>query len=155
ELAQPEVAERDWAIEAFALAGRLLDSNELRDDAGVEDVAAASDAEPELRAVLWHPLGRPARLARALTEGGLEDAWLDGLGDHPLELRALVAACSLRHVAWARMAHALWKTWQGRGCPARDDRLFSPDGPHRELFWPHLPPEVLGAAWARWTPRAS
>lgn len=140
ELARPEVAQHDWAIEAFALAGRLLEGDALD--------------EPELRAVLWHPLGRPSRLARALLEGGLDGAWLDGLGDHPLELRALEAACTLRHVAWPRMAHALWKTWQSRGCPARDARLFSPDGPYRELLWPHLPPEVLGAAWTRWTPHA-
>src|SRR5262249_6559353 len=54
---------------------------------------------------------------------------------------------------WSRMAHALWKTWQRRGCPAECEGLFAPDGPHRELLWPHLPPEVFGAAWARWTER--
>jgi hypothetical protein len=53
------------------------------------------------------------------------------------------------------MAHALWKTWQHRGCPPECDRLFAPDSPQRALLWPHLPPEVLGAAWERWTEYAT
>jgi hypothetical protein len=122
--------------------GRLLDNY---------DEAPAESGEAAPSVLFWHPLGRPARLVRALTEGELDAAWLEGFGEHPLDLRALRAACELRHVAWPRMAHALWKTWQHRGCPAESERLFAPDGPHRELLWPHLPPEVLGAAWARWT----
>jgi len=147
ELARPEVAERPWAVEAFALVGRLLESDNDADDVGLE---GAPDERPA-RTLGWHPLGRPARLVRALTDGEIDSAWLDGFGDHPLDLPALGAACELRHVAWSRMAHALWKTWQHRGCPADTDRLFAPDSPHRELLWPHLPAEVLGAAWARWT----
>lgn len=159
ELALPELAERDWAVEAFALAGRLLESDAAGD--GDDSEAVASDAESESRGrdaerdtLSWHPLGRPARLVRALTDGEIDAAWLEGFGDHPLDLRALAAACELRQVPWSRMAHALWKTWQRRACPAECDRLFAPDGPHRDRLWPHLPPEVLGAAWERWTERA-
>lgn len=153
ELARPEVAECEWAVEAFALAGRLLEGGAQLDE-DPESAAATSD-EAVSTALSWHPLGRPARLVRALAEGDIDSAWLDGFGDHPLDVRALTAACELRHVAWPRMAHALWKTWQHRGCPAECERLLSPEGPHRELLWPHLPPEVLGAAWGRWTERAS
>jgi hypothetical protein len=151
ELAQPELAEREWAVEAFALVGRLLESDAELDpdsEAGERDTAPSGG-------LAWHPLARPARLVRALTDGEIDAAWLEGFGDHPLDLRALGAACELRQVAWSRMAHALWKTWQHRGCPAECDRLFAPDGPHRDRLWPHLPAEVLGAAWERWTERAA
>jgi hypothetical protein len=49
------------------------------------------------------------------------------------------------------MAHALWKSWQNRGCPADQDVLLSPDSAGAAQLWPHLPPEVLGTAWVRWT----
>jgi hypothetical protein len=152
ELAEPELAEREWAVEAFALVGRLLEGDSELDasDDGSEGETGMPGNAPGT-ALSWHPLARPARLVRALTDGAIDAAWLEGFGDHPLDLRALAAACELRQVAWSRMAHALWKTWQHRGCPAECDRLFAPDGPHRDRLWPHLPPEVLGAAWERWT----
>ncbi|HTV20997.1 MAG TPA: hypothetical protein VMG12_20065, partial [Polyangiaceae bacterium] len=158
ELARPDLAVHEWAVEAFALVGRLLDGDADLDDEHPDDARGDADVEsgPSARGALsWHPLGRPARLVRALTDGDIDAAWLEGFGDHPLDLRALGAACELRHVAWSRMAHALWKTWQHRGCPAEADRLFAPDSPHRELMWPHLPPEVLGVAWTRWTEHAA
>jgi hypothetical protein len=146
-LAQPEVLATEWAIEAFALAGRLLDG-------GPDDFLGESPGElssPEASRAPPHPLARPARLAQALLDGELDSAWLRGFGAHPLELRALQAACSLRGIAWSRMAHALWKNWQVRGCPAEGDRLLSPDSPDASHFWPHLPAEVMGTAWVRWT----
>jgi hypothetical protein len=139
-------------VEAFALVGRLLEGDselDASDDGSEGEAGTRGDAPGS--ALSWHPLARPARLVRALTDGVIDAAWLEGFGDHPLDLRALAAACELRQVAWSRMAHALWKTWQHRGCPAECDRLFAPDGPHRDRLWPHLPPEVLGAAWERWT----
>jgi hypothetical protein len=154
ELAQPELAEREWAVEAFALVGRLLESDAELDGSDPESGADEREMAPS-GALAWHPLARPARLVRALTDGALDAVWLEGFGDHPLDLRALGAACELRHVAWSRMAHGLWKTWQHRGCPAECDRLFAPNGPHRDRLWPHLPPEVLGAAWERWTELAA
>jgi hypothetical protein len=85
-----------------------------------------------------------------LSSGGLDATWLDGFGAHPLELPALEAACELHHIPWSRWAHAAWKAWQSSGCPSHADRLFAPDGEHRARFWPHLPPEVMAAAWPRW-----
>lgn len=154
ELAEPELAEREWAVEAFALVGRLLESDTELDGSDTEGDAGERGDAPS-STLSWHPLARPARLVHALTDGAIDAAWLEGFGDHPLDLRALAAACELRQVAWSRMAHALWKTWQHRGCPAECDRLFAPDGPHRDRLWPHLPPEVLGAAWERWAERAA
>jgi hypothetical protein len=146
-LAQPDVADTEWAIEAFALGGRLLEG-------GPDDLLGESPGElspSEASAAPPHPLARPARLARALLDGELDSAWLRDFGAHPLELRALQAACVLCGIAWSRMAHALWKNWQVRGCPAEGDRLFAPDSPDASHFWPHLPPEVMGTAWVRWT----
>jgi hypothetical protein len=144
-LAAPALADQEWAVEAFALAGRLLDR-------GHDDAAEAPDLDLDAApvAALPHPLARPTRLAEALLEGALPSEWLQGFGEHPLELRALEAACTLRGIAWSRMAHALWKSWQARGCPA-GDRLLAGDGRDHERLWPHLPPEVMAAGWARWT----
>jgi hypothetical protein len=149
ELARPEVAEREWAVEAFALVGRLLEPSD--DEAG-DTVSAPGEARalPRERR-LPHPLALPAWLVQALIDGELDGAWLVGVGAHPLELRALQAACALRRVPWSRMAHALWKSWQRRGCPADGDRWLTPDSADSPHFWPYLPPEVLGTAWARWT----
>ncbi|HWO14326.1 MAG TPA: hypothetical protein VNN80_32695, partial [Polyangiaceae bacterium] len=143
-LARPEVAARPWAVEAYAIAGRLLESTPADD----EDVADA--LEPTASPVSPHPLGRPARLAQALLAGDIPAAWLRGFGERPLELRALQAACALRGISWPRMAHGLWKSWQGGGCPVDAELAFAPAGPLREQLWPHLPPEVLSAAWGRW-----
>lgn len=149
-LALPEVAATEWAVEAFALGGRLFEgsADDLLDDPGDEPLLPMS---PRASVTPTHPLARPARLAQALLDGELESEWLLGFGAHPLELRALQAACALRGVAWSRMAHALWKSWQLRGCPPEDDRLFAPDSLAASHFWPHLPPEVMGTAWVRWT----
>lgn len=146
ELARPELAARAWAVEAFALVGRLLQDDDL-ELAGLEDIAETADGHAAAPA---HPLSRPAQLARALQDGALDAAWLAGFGAHPLELPALEAACALRNVAWSRWAHAAWKAWQNAGCPAHADSLFSPEGEHRSRLWPHLPPEVMAAAWPRW-----
>lgn len=144
ELALPELAAQAWAVEGFALLGRLLADD---DDFDLH----ADGAEPDgLGRAPVHATSRPAQLARALARGGLDAAWLEGFGQHPLELPALDAACVLQHVPWSRWAHAAWKAWQARGCPASCDALFAPDGEHRARFWPHLPPEVLAAAWPRW-----
>jgi hypothetical protein len=148
-LAAPGLAEQPWGVEAFALAGRLLDRGH---DDGADAPDVDLDAAPAAAAP--HPLARPTRLAEALLEGALPGEWLQGFGEHPLELRALEAACALRGIAWSRMAHALWKSWQARGCP-HDDRLLSPAGRDRERLWPYLPPEVMAAGWARWTGAAS
>jgi hypothetical protein len=146
-LADPRIAEREWAIEAFALVGRLLEPGDIADrqSSHEDELGPLPDATPP------HPLARPARLAQALLDGEIDSRWLRGFGAHPLELRALSAACVLNRIAWPRMAHALWKNWQSRGCPADNDGLFAPDAAHAAEFWPHLPPEVLGTAWVRWT----
>src|SRR5204863_1846494 len=123
ELAEPDVAACEWAVEAFALVGRLL---EPEDDADHPENVDSIGQTPSRERVPPPPLARPARLAQALIDGELESSWLRGFGAHPLELRALQAACALRRVAWSRMAHALWKNWQSRGCPADADRLLSP-----------------------------
>jgi hypothetical protein len=143
-LARPEVAARPWAVEAFALAGRLLES------APDEDEDDPDGLEPPPIRASPHPLGRPARLAQALLDRDIPGAWLRGFGEHPLELRALQAACALRRISWPRMAHALWKSWQSNGCPEETELAFAPAGPYRDQLWPHLPPEVLSAVWARW-----
>jgi hypothetical protein len=140
-LADVDVAEREWAVEGFALAGRLLEP---------DDADSESTLPDDARSAAPHALARPAQLAQALLDGGLDGGWLRGFGEHPLELRALQAACDHRHIAWSRMAHAIWKTWQSRGCPADQDRLLSPGAVAAPAFWPHLPPEVLGTAWVRW-----
>ena len=143
-LARPEVAARPWAVEAFALAGRLLES-------GMGDADELPDElPPGPPPASPHPLGRPARLVQALLDGDIPGEWLRGFGEHPLELRALQAACALRRVSWPRMAHALWKSWLHGGCPSDAQLPFAPAGPYRDQLWPHLPPEVLSAAWARW-----
>ncbi len=137
-----EVAGSDWAVEAFALAGRLL---------GEADSALGGDLDRER---FTHALARPAQLVRALLDGDSQGELAAGFGSHPLELRALQAACALERVAWPRMAHALWKNWQSRGCPEDTDVLLGPASPHAEQLWPHLPREVLEAAWARWARQA-
>jgi hypothetical protein len=48
------------------------------------------------------------------------------------------------------MAHALWKSWQSDGCREETLLPFAPASPYRDQLWPHLPPEVLSAAWAPW-----
>jgi hypothetical protein len=142
-VARPEVAAHPWAVEAFALGGRLLESSP--DD----ELEAHDELEPDVGASP-HPLARPARLVQALLAGEVPGEWLRGFGEHPLELRALQAACAVQRVSWPRMAHALWKSWQGSGCPGDAHLPFAPAGPYRDQLWPHLPPEVLSAAWTRW-----
>jgi hypothetical protein len=162
ELGRSDTATREWAVEAFALAARLLEHESDEDESAEAPAASAGDSDrtPSSSrsapkgasgAPPPHPLVRPARLARAVTDGEVAGAWLPGFGSHPLELPALSAACALRHVAWPRMAHALWKTWQSRGCPADQDVLLAPGAAGAAQLWPHLPPEVLGTAWVRWT----
>jgi len=143
-VARPEVAAQPWAVEAFALGGRLLES--APDDAD----EAPDELEPSVYGPSPHPLARPARMVRALLAGDIPGEWLRGFGEHPLELRALQAACALSRVSWPRMAHALWKSWQNAGCPEEALLPFAPAGPYRDQLWPHLPPEVLAAAWTRW-----
>ena len=143
-VARPEVAAQPWAVEAFALGGRLLESTAADGDE-LPDELEAEPATPSP-----HPLGRPARLVQALLAGDIPGGWLRGFGEHPLELRALQAACALQRVSWPRMAHALWKSWQSSDCPADAERPFAPAGPYRDQLWPHLPAEVLSSAWARW-----
>jgi hypothetical protein len=150
ELGQPELAAQAWAVEAFALVGRLLDDEDDLEHIAADDGEDVEAAEPEP----LHPLSRPAQLARALASGGFSGEWLDDFGAHPLELPALEAACAARHLPWSRCAHAVWKAWQNRGCPAQSEGLLGPGSVFRERFWPHLPPEVLAAAWPRWVASA-
>lgn len=140
---RPEVAARAWAVEAFALGGRLLES-------APDEADEVDEVEPSPHAPTPHPLARPARMVQAVLAGDIPGAWLDGFGEHPLELRALQAACALERVSWPRVAHALWKSWQNAGCPEEALSPFAPAGPYRDQLWPHLPPEVLSAAWTRW-----
>ena len=145
-LARPELCARPWAVEAFALAGRLLEPPPRED---------GPDEEPDGTSAPPHPLARPARIADAMVDADLDGHWLRGFGAHPLDLPALQAACASRGVGWPRMAHALWKAWHGRGCPADAELLFAPDGPEHRAMWPHLPSEVLASIWSRWTARES
>jgi hypothetical protein len=128
---RPDVARRPWAVEAFALAGRLHTTRE---------------PSPQPAPLL----SRPARAVRALLEGEHRSSLLQEIGDQPIELEALGAHCELSGVAWSRMARAIWKSWQAQGCPADRDGLLGPLAPTRDRFWPHLPPEVFDAAWPRW-----
>jgi hypothetical protein len=144
-LARPELAARPWAVEAFALAGRLLEPPPR--EAGPDEEPDDAGAAPP------HPLARPARLAEAVLDAEVDGHWLRGFGAHPLDVPALQAACASRGVGWPRMAHALWKAWHGRGCPADAELLFAPDGPQHRTMWPHLPSEVLASLWSRWTSR--
>jgi hypothetical protein len=147
ELARPEHAAQPWAVDAFELVGRLLDQRDDLEHLGEDD---ADDVAEGTAPAPGHALSRPSHLARSLGSAGMDGAWLDGFGAHPLELPALEAACAQRQVPWSRWAHAAWKAWQGHGCPERHDRLFSPDAVHHQRFWPHLPPEVMASAWTRW-----
>jgi hypothetical protein len=133
-LARPEVVARAWAIEAFALVGRLQ----------------AQGGEPAHTSM--HPLARPALLVRSLEDGAAFGALLAGFGSHPLDLRALRAECEHQHVAWTRMARALWLSWRDAGCPDAADALFAPASEHAEALWPHLPSELMDAVWTRWAP---
>lgn len=134
---RPELARSAWAVEAFALAGRLVDHFR----------GAGSSGEP----LSSHPLTRPARWVRALIDGDLADVPLARVRLDPLELRALQRECELQRVTWPRMAQELWSTWRGQGCPASGDELFGPASSCREQLWPYLPRDVLSLCWRRWT----
>ncbi len=154
-LARPELSELPWALEAFALGGRLLGKDQApRSGTEESDELDAELAEP-LPLPLSHPLGRPTQLVRALLDGELHGALLLGFGAHPLEVRALQAECAAGRVAWPRMAHAIWKSWHARGCPRDGELLLGPESSSRDQLWPHLPAEVLQTAWPRWAPQSS
>jgi hypothetical protein len=153
-LARPEVSELPWAVEAFALGGRLLIPDEAEASSGLD---GADDFDSDLAEPppLLHPLCRPTQLVRALLDGELNGELLSGFGSHPLEVRALQAECISGRIAWPRMALALWKGWQARGCPRDGEVSFGPESPSRDQLWPHLPAEVLEAAWSGWALRSS
>jgi hypothetical protein len=136
-LLEPELRAHAWAVEAFAMVGRL----------------SMGDAGTSLP-TLVHPLARPTLAVRVLLEEDAMGALLDAVGHHALEVAALRAECDLRRVSWQRMAHAVWKSWYARGCPSSADALLGPESSCREHFWPHLPGDLLDAVWARWAGHA-
>lgn len=136
ELLAPEVSTRDFAVPAFALAGRLL------------------RARPDVGVVAPSALARPSVLVRAARDGRLGDDALYGFAVHPIELAALQAECAREDMPWPRMAHALWQAFHESSCPAQSERLFTPGGFAARELWAHLPGGVLDAMWDRWTPLA-
>jgi hypothetical protein len=150
-LVQLPERELDWARGAFALAGRLEQRgalDELTADEGLgTDVRALRDesAEPSVRALL-----RPHAIARAVTRATLSWPTVEGLGAHPLELRALETLCEHEHIPWPRMAQTIWLAWSDAGAPESGASLLGPESPNAALFWPHLPVLAFSAVWQRW-----
>lgn len=134
---RPELAKNAWAVEAFALAGRLFDH--FRSDAALAEPLAS------------HPLTRPARWVRALLDGDLGDVPLADVSLRPIEQQALEKECEVHRVTWPHMARDLWSSWQSQGCAASGDALFGPASSSRERLWPYLPREVLTLCWQRWS----
>jgi hypothetical protein len=137
-VSRPESEGRAWALGAFALIGRWSNT----------ESAFAT-------AIAAHPLARPALLVRTFAAGNPEGLPFDGFGAHAIEMRALGAECERQRIAWPRMAQALWRSWRARGRPETGAVFLGPEGPCCELFWPHLPAEVLDAAFSRWADEAA
>jgi len=131
-LLRPEIAEQSWSVNAFSLIGRLYNS-----------------APGKHESSNVHALARPAFVVRAFLNDRQTVA-VDALGAHPLEARALRHEGELRAVEWPHLAEAAWRDWRRRGCPPAGEAWFAPSSACHELLWPHLPPDVLDAVWARW-----
>lgn len=133
QVTRPEVERRDFAVEAFALAGRWF----------------AQSGEPP--AMANHALVRPYALVRALLAERLDGASLAGFGAHAVEVRALRAECERQQVPWSQMIQGLWLAFQAASAPSELDSLFAPTSSSRRELWPHLPSAVVDAAWTRWS----
>lgn len=145
----------DWALGAFALAGRLEQRGALDDflnDRSPRTDVRALGSEPPDAAV--RALLRPSAIARAVTRAKLSWPLVLGLGAQPCELAALERLCEQERIPWPRLAQTLWLAWSDAGAPENGTTLLGPESPHAALFWPHLPVLSFDAAWQRWAERA-
>ncbi len=122
-LNQPD---RRWVLGAFSLLSRLR-----------AEVGAFGKLEaPEM-------LERPAVILDEVVHGVLTWSTVAGIADNELGLPALQALAEGRAVPFSTVASAIWEAWDDAQRPSDGADFLAPDASVSNLFWPHIPSELL------------